>query len=115
MGAAAMAEAEAEAEAGGLLSVDFEVSGKVQGVFFRKYTQVRAGAGQGGARSRLEGRPGGRLPVVPSVSAAAAAAAAGASVELSRDRQGHGQGLGSGRFCMRLPPLSAAGGSCCVT
>lgn len=36
---AAMAEGE------GLLSVDYEVSGKVQGVFFRKYTQVRGGAG----------------------------------------------------------------------
>ncbi|OWF41196.1 acylphosphatase-2-like [Mizuhopecten yessoensis] len=27
---------------GGLLSVDFEVIGKVQGVFFRKYTQKNA-------------------------------------------------------------------------
>ncbi|XP_033734373.1 acylphosphatase-1-like [Pecten maximus] len=27
---------------GGLLSVDFEVIGKVQGVFFRKYTQQNA-------------------------------------------------------------------------
>lgn len=27
----------------GLMSVDYEVSGRVQGVFFRKYTQVRAG------------------------------------------------------------------------
>ncbi|NXK73242.1 ACYP1 protein, partial [Amazona guildingii] len=33
---AAMAEGE------GLLSVDYEVSGKVQGVFFRKYTQGEA-------------------------------------------------------------------------
>lgn len=31
------------AEGEGLVSVDYEVSGKVQGVFFRKYTQVRAG------------------------------------------------------------------------
>ncbi|KAM9013649.1 acylphosphatase-1 [Ara ararauna] len=30
------------AEGGGLLSVDYEVSGKVQGVFFRKYTQGEA-------------------------------------------------------------------------
>ncbi|NXD65541.1 ACYP1 protein, partial [Eolophus roseicapillus] len=35
-GVAAMAEGE------GLLSVDYEVSGKVQGVFFRKYTQGEA-------------------------------------------------------------------------
>lgn len=33
----------------GLLSVDYEVSGRVQGVFFRKYTQVRGGVGGGGA------------------------------------------------------------------
>ncbi|NWR61989.1 ACYP1 protein, partial [Bucorvus abyssinicus] len=32
----------AMAEAGELLSVDYEVSGKVQGVFFRKYTQGEA-------------------------------------------------------------------------
>lgn len=43
-GVAAMAEGE------GLLSVDYEVSGKVQGVFFRKYTQVR-GAGPPAASS----------------------------------------------------------------
>ncbi|XP_065541210.1 acylphosphatase-1 [Lathamus discolor] len=30
------------AEGEGLLSVDYEVSGKVQGVFFRKYTQGEA-------------------------------------------------------------------------
>ncbi|XP_074765326.1 acylphosphatase-1 [Athene noctua] len=30
------------AEAEGLLSVDYEVSGRVQGVFFRKYTQTEA-------------------------------------------------------------------------
>ncbi|NWX47593.1 ACYP1 protein, partial [Steatornis caripensis] len=35
-GVAAMAEDE------GLVSVDYEVSGKVQGVFFRKYTQGEA-------------------------------------------------------------------------
>ncbi|KAF1595346.1 UNVERIFIED_CONTAM: Acylphosphatase-1, partial [Eudyptes robustus] len=35
-GGAAMAEGE------GLVSVDYEVSGKVQGVFFRKYTQGEA-------------------------------------------------------------------------
>ncbi|NXL43272.1 ACYP1 protein, partial [Podilymbus podiceps] len=35
-GGGAMAEGE------GLLSVDYEVSGKVQGVFFRKYTQGEA-------------------------------------------------------------------------
>lgn len=29
------------AEGEGLVSVDYEVSGRVQGVFFRKYTQVR--------------------------------------------------------------------------
>lgn len=43
-GGAAMAEGE------GLVSVDYEVSGKVQGVFFRKYTQVRAGRGGAGSR-----------------------------------------------------------------
>ncbi|NXX84606.1 ACYP1 protein, partial [Urocolius indicus] len=32
----------AMAEGEGLLSVDYEVSGKVQGVFFRKYTQGEA-------------------------------------------------------------------------
>ncbi|XP_054056862.1 acylphosphatase-1 [Rissa tridactyla] len=32
----------AMAEAEGLVSVDYEVSGKVQGVFFRKYTQREA-------------------------------------------------------------------------
>lgn len=36
----------------GLLSVDYEVFGKVQGVFFRKYTQVRSGV-----RCRLAVRP----------------------------------------------------------
>ncbi|NXC40028.1 ACYP1 protein, partial [Penelope pileata] len=36
--AAAMAEGEGQ----GLLSVDYEVSGRVQGVFFRKYTQGEA-------------------------------------------------------------------------
>ncbi|NXL31774.1 ACYP1 protein, partial [Glaucidium brasilianum] len=35
-GGVAMAEGE------GLLSVDYEVSGRVQGVFFRKYTQTEA-------------------------------------------------------------------------
>lgn len=37
----------------GLLSVDYEVSGRVQGVFFRKYTQVRGGEGGGGAGGAL--------------------------------------------------------------
>lgn len=32
-----------------LVSVDYEVFGKVQGVFFRKYTQVRGGAGSRGS------------------------------------------------------------------
>lgn len=51
-GAAGRAAAAAAGEAGGgdgaamadgdgLVSVDYEVHGKVQGVFFRKYTQVR--------------------------------------------------------------------------
>lgn len=35
------------AEGEGLVSVDYEVSGKVQGVFFRKYTQVRGGVWRG--------------------------------------------------------------------
>lgn len=39
-----------------LVSVDYEVSGKVQGVFFRKYTQVRAAAPRGG------------LPALPAIS-----------------------------------------------
>ncbi|XP_060575297.1 acylphosphatase-1-like [Ruditapes philippinarum] len=30
------------AEGGNLVSVDFEVFGKVQGVFFRRYTQKKA-------------------------------------------------------------------------
>lgn len=42
VGGAAMADAE------GLVSVDYEVYGKVQGVFFRKYTQVRAAVPEGG-------------------------------------------------------------------
>lgn len=65
-GGGAMAEGE------GLVSVDYEVSGKVQGVFFRKYTQVRGGAGSrgsllpagvGGAlRQRCRGCGGGAEP-----------------------------------------------------
>lgn len=46
---AAMAEGE------GLVSVDYEVSGKVQGVFFRKYTQVRGVAWRGPAASPFLG------------------------------------------------------------
>ncbi|NWI90750.1 ACYP1 protein, partial [Pitta sordida] len=55
----AMAEAEA------LVSVDYEVSGKVQGVFFRKYTQAEAerlglvgwvrNSGHGTVRGRVQG------------------------------------------------------------
>lgn len=41
-GAAGGGVGAAMADGEGLLSVDYEVYGKVQGVFFRKYTQVRA-------------------------------------------------------------------------
>ncbi|NXI61124.1 ACYP1 protein, partial [Anseranas semipalmata] len=37
-----VAAAMAEGEGRGLVSVDYEVSGRVQGVFFRKYTQGEA-------------------------------------------------------------------------
>ncbi|RLW09921.1 hypothetical protein DV515_00002101 [Chloebia gouldiae] len=75
------------ADGEGLLSVDYEVHGKVQGVFFRKYTQVRAAV-----RGRLP-----RLPAVPAVSAL---------------RAGGRGGRGQGRA-----PAAAEGGSpasrCC--
>lgn len=45
------------ADGDGLLSVDYEVHGKVQGVFFRKYTQVR------------DAVPGGGLPRLPACAA----------------------------------------------
>lgn len=47
------------ADGDGLMSVDYEVHGKVQGVFFRKYTQVRAAV------------PGGGLPCLPACAAPA--------------------------------------------
>lgn len=39
----------------GLMSVDYEVSGRVQGVFFRKYTQVRCGVVGRGPRDSWAG------------------------------------------------------------
>lgn len=81
------------AEGEGLVSVDYEVSGKVQGVFFRKYTQV---AGRGVAWSFLPGC------AVPSISAAAAPVGASAGLH-------GGHGLGSG--CLWVGTVLA---QCCV-
>lgn len=82
-GGAAMAEDE------GLVSVDYEVSGKVQGVFFRKYTQVRAAVPRGG----LPCLPACAVPSISPVQAPWRGLAAG-----GRGR-GRGQGLSSGCCC----------------
>lgn len=50
-----MGVAVAMAGSEGLVSVDYEVSGRVQGVFFRKYTQVRCGVVGRGPRDSWAG------------------------------------------------------------
>ncbi|XP_038621699.1 acylphosphatase-1 [Tachyglossus aculeatus] len=55
------------AEGHGLMSVDYEISGKVQGVFFRKYTQAEGkklglvgwvqNTAQGTVRGQMQGPP----------------------------------------------------------
>lgn len=84
------------ADGDGLMSVDYEVHGKVQGVFFRKYTQVRAAV------------PGVGLPCLPACAAPAVSPLSLRAPWRGRAAGGRGRGRGrdlsSGRCWRRLIP-----------